>query len=63
MRAYLNGYMCSLENNTLIFNRKEMSLYSGNLIKIDDKEYIIGKISQSKQVKALSIAELTQVYP
>ena len=63
MRAYLNGYMCSLENNTLIFNRKEMSLYSGSLIKIDDKEYIIYKISQSKQVKALSIAELTQVYP
>lgn len=63
MRAYLNGYMCSLENNTLIFNRKEVSLYSGNLIKIDDKEYIIDKISQSKQVKALSIAELTQVYP
>ena len=63
MRTYLNGYMCSLENNTLIFNRKEMSLYPGNLIKIDDKEYIIDKISQSKQVKALSIAELTQVYP
>lgn len=58
MRAYLNGFMCSLENDTLIFNRKEVPLYSGNLIKIDDKEYIIAKITQSKQVKALSIAEL-----
>ena len=58
MRVYLNGFLCSLENGTLIFNRKEIPLYSGNLIKIDDKEYTIAKITQSKQVRALSIAEL-----
>lgn len=58
MRAFLNGYMCSFENNTLIFNRKEISLVPGSLVRIDDKDYYVLKITQSKQVRALSIAEL-----